>query len=329
MKCPECGSAIGAGDRYCQECGTELPDNPGMTAEDGGGLAASIPLMMPGETGRNIAVGALYVVVFLSVIGAAAPGSDTPDTDGANVEEPEATSTNTGERGATSTPVPDGGTPTSPSTATLSPTPSPTATQTPTASPTATPNPTATPRPDYETQSYSGNGQAVTDTVSIEGGLTTFAMSHDGDSNFQVELIDESTGDTYEFLANEIGSWEADQPYYVPPGDYVLEVEADGNWNIDVDQPRPAPSAVSDLPASSADQYPDYIGPVQFDGLHRVSAQYNGDGNFAVWILDEDGQREELVFNEVGQFEGETTYSGTHVGYIRIEATGDWNIDVE
>ncbi len=154
-------------------------------------------------------------------------------------------------------------------------------------------------------------------------------MDHDGDSNFQVELIDQSTGETQEYLANEIGSWEANLPYYIPSGEYVLDINADGNWNVDVGQPRPTSGDVASLPTSASDQYPNYIGPVQFEGSHTFTATYNGDSNFIVWVLDENGQEQDLIFNEIGTFEGSNTYSGTHVGYIRIQATGDWQLDIE
>lgn len=321
MQCPECGADVRPGTTYCPECGSEInmPDTDSGSEDS---LAAKIPGMKAGSTGRNVAVGALYVFILLGVLGAAAPDTESPDAadEDEGLDDPTATEAGAGETPADTTEPPttetDGGT-----------APADTDTPAPTATPTA--EPTATPRPEPETQSYSGSGQAVTDTVTIEGGLTTFSMEHDGDSNFQVELIDESDGDTEEYLANEIGEWQADQPYYIPPGEYVLDVNADGNWNIDVAQPRPAPSDVSELPASTSDQYPSYIGPVRFDGLHTISAQYNGDGNFAVWVLDEDGQRQDLIFNEIGEFEGQSTYSGNHVGYIRIEATGDYELDVE
>lgn len=328
MECPECGASVVPGATYCPECGSEI--NMPETAPAGdGGLAATIPGMQPGSTVRNVAVGALIVFVVLAVLGAALPGTDSPDDsssglDGngddpggaeaspADADSPTATdgSRNSGSGG-------DGGG------GAVTATPSPTATAT------ATPEPTATPRPSPETQSYSGSGQRVTDTVTIEGGLTVFTMSHDGSSNYQVELINQDTGETEKFLANEIGEWQAAKPYYIPSGEYVLDVNADGNWNIEVAQPRPGPSEVSELPASASDRYPNYIGPVRFDGLHTISAEYNGEGNFAVWVLDEEGRRMDLIFNEVGQFEGQNTYSGNHVGYIRIEATGDWQLQAE
>lgn len=318
MQCPNCGAPVAQGATYCSECGSEI-NMPDIQSGDDESLAAKIPGMKPGNTVRNVAIGVVIVIVGLSLLGAALPGTDTPDDSDGGIDgdgdDPSGGET-TPDDADTPTET-DGGSGGSAATAT------PTVTLTP------TPEPTATPRSEPETQSYSGNGQRVTDTVTIEGGFTVFTMDHDGSSNFQVELIDEDTGETREYLANEIGAWQATQPYYVPPGNYVLDVNADGNWNIDVAQPRPAASEVSELPVSASDQYPNYIGPVRFDGLHTFSAEYNGEGNFAVWVLDEDGREQDLIFNEIGQFEGQNTYSGNHVGYIRIEATGDWRLEAE
>lgn len=154
-------------------------------------------------------------------------------------------------------------------------------------------------------------------------------MAHDGESNFQVELVDTSDGETEEFLANEIGSWEALLPFYEPEGTYVLDVNADGNWEIIVRQPRDTLADADSIPVTGNDDFPNYLGPVEFEGFHTCSGEYNGDGNFAVWLLDDVGHEEDLLFNEIGEFEGETTINYTGMGYIRVEATGSWRIHVE
>lgn len=212
-----------------------------------------------------------------------------------------------------------------PATATPTPTPSPTQTATPT--PTATSTPTQS--QDGESYTFSGDSDDVTEPFDIEGGFTSFDMVHDGESNFQVELIDTDSGDTQEHLANEIGEWEGLLPYEVPRGEYVLDITADGNWEIIVRQPRHTLEDAESVPVMGEDEYPNYLGPIEFEGFHRIAGRYEGDGNFVVWLLDDDGGEVDLLFNEVGEFEGENTYSGNHVGYIRIEATGDWNLEAD
>lgn len=212
-------------------------------------------------------------------------------------------------------------------TVTPAPTASPTATETRTA--TATPEPTATPSQDGQRYSFSGSSDSVTDRFTVQGGFTSFDMAHSGESNFQVELIDTDSGDTQEFLANEIGQWEGLLPYEVPEGEYVLDVTADGSWEIIVRQPRHTIDDTAAVPVTGEDEFPNYLGPVEFEGFHTVRGAYDGDSNFAVWLLDENGGEVDLLFNEVGNFEGETTTNYEGMGYIRVEATGPWRIDVE
>lgn len=248
-------------------------------------------------------------------------GGGETNGDGGDTSEPTPTDA-TNERTATPTSKAD-------ATDTPAPTDSPTPTVTATASSTPTPEPTPTPVSDEESYSFNSQGETVTDEFSLAGGFTTFDMAHDGESNFQVELIDTSSGDTEEFLANEIGTWEGLIPYYEPQGDYVLDVNADGSWEIIVRQPRHTLTNADSIPVTGEDDYPNYLGPVEFEGFHTATGEYGGDSNFAVWLIDDDGQNEDLLFNEIGSFEGETTINYSGLGYIRVQATGSWRIDVE
>jgi hypothetical protein len=198
-----------------------------------------------------------------------------------------------------------------------------------TPTPESTSEPTPTPVSEPDPLSFSGSGQAVTDSFDVQGGFTGFAFEHDGESNFQVKLLDASTGDRVDLLANEIGSWQAKFPRHVPAGEYLLDVTADGSWQATVTQPRPGHADVIEPPLSFEGSYPDYEGPIEFPGLVTIAGEYSGESNFQVFVRNIDGEVADLTFNEIGAFEGKTTFSGEGFGWINVRATGDWSIRVE
>jgi len=126
------------------------------------------------------------------------------------------------------------------------PTPSPTATPLPKTTPTPE-VPTATPTP--EPIALSGTGQEATSKFSLEKGLSIFRMTHDGDSNFGVWLLD-GEGEKVDLLVNEIGAFDGSKAVGIKKqGDYILDISADGRWTITIEQPRPssAPSVPKTL----------------------------------------------------------------------------------
>ena len=57
-------------------------------------------------------------------------------------------------------------------------------------------------------------------------------FEHGGSSNFIVMLLD-GDGDTVEYLANEIGSFEGSSAIKIDKSAaYLLDVDADGSWSI-------------------------------------------------------------------------------------------------
>lgn len=83
--------------------------------------------------------------------------------------------------------------------------------------------------------SFSGEGSAATQVFHVEtGGLKTFDLSHSGDSNFIVHLLD-SDGRTVAYLANAIGDYSGSTAEYLDAGDYIMNVQADGEWDISID----------------------------------------------------------------------------------------------
>ncbi|WP_121744420.1 hypothetical protein [Natronorubrum halophilum] len=177
-----------------------------------------------------------------------------------------------------------------------------------------------------EPQSFSGSGASVEDGVSIEGGLTVVDATHTGgSSNFQVSLVNDSEYD--DNFVNAIGEYDGASADLLDADEYMLDVEADGDWDVEIRQPRAASG--DSLSQSLSGDSPAVAGPFEFSGSHIASGSHSGSSNFAVQIYPAEGSFGELVFNEIGEYDGETTCNFDGVGWVDVQADGEWAIDLE
>ena len=217
----------------------------------------------------------------------------------------------------------DGGTPS----ATAAPTASPTASPTPTAEPTPTPTPTPIAAPDGDSYAFSGSGDDVTDSFSTEGGLVVLDFEHGGSSNFQVQAVN-SAGDE-EYLVNEIGAYDGQVALYLPSDDWRLDITADGSWNADITQPRFNENDIESLPAQADGEYAAWFGPFDFEGSTEVTFVIEDDSQAAVWLATHEGERVDLLHNEIGPYEGTALVTDSGVGLIIVDTdSADWRIEI-
>jgi len=207
----------------------------------------------------------------------------------------------------------------------------------PAPSPVATPLPKTTPTPVAPTAAptaepitLSGTGQEATSKFSLEKGLSIFRMSHDGDSNFAIWLLDDE-GDNVELLVNDIGSFDGSKAVGIKKhGDHLLDISADGRWAITIEQPRPssAPSVPKTLKGKGQQASETFS---LDNGLARFEMTHDGDSNFGVWLLDDEGDNVELLVNEIGDFDGSKAVSIRKGGIylLDISADGNWAISIE
>ena len=83
--------------------------------------------------------------------------------------------------------------------------------------------------------SFSQGIRFATPFFTLKSGIATFKMTHNGSANFAVILYD-SYGNNIDLLANEIGPYSGSQVVPVQSGTYILDVEANGTWSIDITQ---------------------------------------------------------------------------------------------
>ena len=85
-------------------------------------------------------------------------------------------------------------------------------------------------------QTFTGTGPKASPLFWLDKTLTTFEMNHDGSSNFIVWLLN-NNGHKVDLLVNKIGSYDGSTAIGLPAaGVHILDIEADGNWTISVQQ---------------------------------------------------------------------------------------------
>lgn len=179
--------------------------------------------------------------------------------------------------------------------------------------------------PDISPQSFRGTDEAVREGITIEDGLTVAEATHAGEGNFQVELA--GGGEFSNLLVNVTGSFDGSHAEYVDADEYILDVNADGPWSVTLRQPR-AWSGES-LPRDASGSSPAVVGPLELSGTSIARGTHEGTGNFQVQLYEQGAQFAEVLFNEFGQFDGDTTFSADGIGWVDVNAEGPWSLSVE
>lgn len=192
--------------------------------------------------------------------------------------------------------------------------------------------PTATPTADspsdgFGPRTFSGSGTATTEEIDLGRGPITASFSADGESTFTSRLL-AVEGESYDdvYLTILLAPVEGSQVASVTvDGPHVLNVETDGAWEMTLAQPPDEPG--QPLPVEVSGSGPAYVDLVAFDGVTRASGTHEGGSNFIVETVPVDPDAfGELVFNEIGQFDGTTTVRADGPSYVNVEADGDWTL---
>ena len=176
----------------------------------------------------------------------------------------------------------------------------------------------------------SGIGQQASQKFNLEDGLSVFKMTHTGASNFAVILMD-SDGQKIELLVNEIGKFDGAKAVGIAKrGEYILDVSADGKWAVTIEQPRPVTADPAPKTFTGTGQQ---ISPfIKLDkGLITFKLKHTGKSNFAIILMDKNGNREELLVNEIGDFDGSKAVgiSRSGVYLLDVSADGAWTASME
>ncbi|WP_241434252.1 hypothetical protein [Natronorubrum tibetense] len=182
---------------------------------------------------------------------------------------------------------------------------------------------------------FTGDGVTVTEEFEIDGGPTLIDGVHEGESTFEVRAVPSENGQDYSLLSH-IGPFDGSTGTFVEEGTYVLYVDADGPWELTVQQPHVSEDDAENPPFSITSSGTDWIGPILFDGDTVVKAMYEAESYFRVDVVPQETENDdfvwngrELVFDAIGPFGGVTAVHTEGVGYVTVSAVDEWTLEIE
>jgi hypothetical protein len=100
-----------------------------------------------------------------------------------------------------------------------------------------------------------------------------------------------------------------------------IDIQADGAWSMVI---QPAKWARELAAAGGEGRGGDIVDASRLAGA-VVRLTHDGDSNFVIWIYDDDGERIDLLVNEIGE------YAGTHrvpndAAWFDVSADGNWTV---
>jgi len=167
--------------------------------------------------------------------------------------------------------------------------------------------------------SLSGSGSTVVDGVSTENGLAIFEASYTGTGPFRVVFGDAT-------LFDESGAYDGETASMASEDEFSLEVEADGDWELEIRQPRP--ESGQSLPQSFSGEGDSVHGPFEFAPKNGLIATHSGDGEFGVVAMPKRGWPNEII-NESGAYEDTETFTFGGLGWIVVLADGEWTLEIK
>ncbi len=189
---------------------------------------------------------------------------------------------------------------------------------------------------------FAGEGEEVLGPMTLAEGLVLVSAQNQSGVNsvFTVNVYADANGNgTYEELEGYTGAYmsagyekaevfDGDMTFKSNGGDYFVEVSG-GRWQISVNplaklaEPAQAPETFTGSNYDVTEKF--YI----TKGSHTFKVTNEGEGNFIILMVDENGNFTSRLINEIGDFEGEFTVDVVFDGNYVFAITGgnSWSIE--
>lgn len=185
-------------------------------------------------------------------------------------------------------------------------------------------------KPKLEVIDLEGEGRQATRKFELQRGLAILRVEHGGSSNFVVRLLD-SKGRERQTLFNQSGEFAGTRGFEIrEAGQYLLDVQADGPWKVEISQPEPQSDARN--PQRYQGKGYDVTPFVTLDeGLSIFKLKHGGKSRFSAYLVDARGRELAQLTNVLGAFDGSTPVRIEKPGvyFLNVAGDGDWAIELE
>jgi hypothetical protein len=175
-----------------------------------------------------------------------------------------------------------------------------------------------------------GKGRQASEKFTLQQGLAVINTTHQGKSNFTAYLVN-SEGEEVQSLFNHIGKYDATRGFEITkPGEYLLSIQADGNWTFHIEQPRPTTgeSTPRTITGTKTEVSP-FLALKK--GLTVFKYGYQGDSRFSAILMDANGRAVEQIVNTLKATNGSAPVKIEEEGiyFLNVNADANWQIDVQ
>jgi len=189
-----------------------------------------------------------------------------------------------------------------------------------------------------------GEGSTVTDPFELESGLTMLVYEADvvDDSNFGADIEQTDGDDSMVWAINEVvfsgdpvDDISGGSLFEAQGGEYLLDVEAAGNWTISVVQPQSPAKEVRTPPISVEGDNSAIVGPIYADGGLTVAGEHLDEDReylFDVSVVSEDATDfldGDFAFTEDAGFAGEAHVHVDGSSWAAIRTVGPWSLEFD
>ncbi len=183
-----------------------------------------------------------------------------------------------------------------------------------------------------------GSDNFISEPFELVEGLAILNLEYEGEVNFTAYLVGEEAEEKLAVLDISAGSYNGSRVLIVSegekisPGEYRLEVETSGNWNVEIEIPhiKDAPEAPKQIVGDG-----DFVSdPFVFDGDNLdLTLRHDSDTETMVSLYSLDGKLIDSIYLEGNTPGSEEVFEinddfdiESNIYYLEVNSTGLWGI---